>query len=419
MGTPNDTTAAIVALRKEGYSFSEIGARLGISKDAAQKRHRRAAATGLLLPSDRPLYEAAALGGRGPGGGEPSLLSEEAAGSPGRCDGECSCKGLRESNRDLLRRLSKANASKEELVEAVYQAAKDGLSGLVLDTIPAPRPPKAPGETEVALAVLSDWQLAKRTSTYNSDVCEERIERLAERIVRLTQIQRADHAVDDLHVHVLGDIVEGELIFPGQAHQIDASLYRQVTLDGPRILGNFLRRMLANFERVHVTAVIGNHGALGGRARQDYNPETNADRMLYRIVQQILAGEERLTWNIPDGPGESTWYAVNEIGKYRTLLLHGDQFRGTSGLPWYGIQKKAGGWALGAIDEIFDDIDFGHFHQPTRLTLNRVTARCNGSTESDNGYAREQLAAVGQPSQGLRFVHPSKGMVTAEYTVWL
>jgi hypothetical protein len=31
----------------------------------------------------------------------------------------------------------------------------------------------------------------------------------------------------------------------------------------------------------------------------------------------------------------------------------------------------------------------------------------------------EQLAAVGRPSQGLRFVHPDKGIVTAEYTVYL
>jgi len=70
MGTPNDTTAAIVALRKEGYSFSEIGARLGISKDAAQKRHRRAAATGFFYPQIGPYTRRLRLG-TGPGGGNP------------------------------------------------------------------------------------------------------------------------------------------------------------------------------------------------------------------------------------------------------------------------------------------------------------------------------------------------------------
>ena len=80
-------------------------------------------------------------------------------------------------------------------------------------------------------------------------------------------------------VLALGDIVEGELIFPGQSHLIDSSLYRQVTVDGPRIMHTFFSILLENFKEVEVYWVIGNHGALGGRSRRDYNPETNADRM--------------------------------------------------------------------------------------------------------------------------------------------
>ena len=42
-----------------------------------------------------------------------------------------------------------------------------------------------------------------------------------------------------------------------------------------------------------------------------------------------------------------------------------------------------------------------------------------GSPESHNEYAREFVAATGQPSQRLHFVDPVKGRVTAEYNVWL
>lgn len=267
------------------------------------------------------------------------------------------------------------------------------------------------------MAVLSDWQLGKRTPSYDSEVCATRIEKYAEKVIRLTDIQRADHPVKHLRVHVLGDLVEGEMIFPGQAHLIDSSLYAQVVENGPTILAGFLRKMLAHFESVHVVAVIGNHGRIGRKG--DFNPQTNADRMLYRITQRILEGESRLTWDIPSIPNERAWYAISAIGNYSALLIHGDQFRGTAGIPWYGLQKKAGGWALGAIPESFDDVDFGHFHQPTRVTLNNVTARCSGSPESHNDFAAEQLAAVGTPSQSLRFVHPERGIVTAEYVVWL
>lgn len=325
---------------------------------------------------------------------------------------------LRKTVDRLGTQLARAKHSREELVEAVYRAARDASSALDIPKVPKPVADLRRKNSEVAVPVLADWQLAKVTPSYNSEVCEQRINLYADKVVELTEIQRADHPVKHARVWVLGDIVEGELIFPGQAHVIDSGLYRQVTVDGPRIMVDFLRRMLSVFDTVHVAAVIGNHGAIGGRSRRDMDPESNADRMLYRVVQQILQDEERLTWDIPDGRGERNWYTVDRIGEYGCLLAHGDQIRGHAGFPFYGLAKKVWGWATGAVREPFDDVFIGHWHQPTRVTLNRITARVSGSPESDNTYAQEQLAAVGRPSQWLLFAHPNRG-VTAEYCVWL
>jgi hypothetical protein len=217
---------------------------------------------------------------------------------------------------------------------------------------------------------------------------------------------------------LLGDIVEGELIFSGQHHQIDASLYRQVTIDGPRILSNFLRRMLANFDRVHVVGVIGNHGALGGRARRDYEPETNADRMLYRILQLLFAGEKRITWNVPDGGGERNWYAVDRIGEWSWLLCHGDQFRW--GVKTPSAEQKILGWATGAIPEKFNEVVCGHWHNINLMSLRggTLTLRVNGSTESYNTFAQEMIGSMSRPCQWLFFAHEKRG-VTVEHRVWL
>lgn len=332
--------------------------------------------------------------------------------------------------RRLNRRIDKLQRNRDELVEAVYNATMDAARGLEIKPVKAPTYRRlGKGSPEAAIACIGDWQLGKLTPDYNSDVCEERVERFGDKVINLTSIQRKDHPVDDLHIFALGDLIEGELIFPGQEHRIDSSLYRQVSDDGTRILLNFTRRMLSAFKSVTLHEIDGNHGAIGGPFRRSMHPESNGDRMLYRIVNTVLTetGQQRVHYNFPDPDGERNWYAVAKVGNYTSLLMHGDQFRGTAGMPWYSIQKKAGGWALGAIEEFAlafgqgfkVDIDFGHWHQPTRLTLNKVTARCNGSTESYNTYAIEQLAAVGEPSQSLRFVHPEKGRVTAEYTVYL
>jgi hypothetical protein len=327
---------------------------------------------------------------------------------------------LRQANARLSRQLAEAKASKAELVQAVYRAASDAISGLSIPPVPKPEPDRRRRTAEVAVAVVSDLQLAKVTPTYNSEVCERRMELYAHKVVQLTDIQRADHPVRELRVWILGDVVEGEMIFAGQAHRIDAGLYRQVALDGPRILSNFLRTMLRAFDRVHVSAVIGNHGAVGGAFRKDHDPETNADRMVYRITQQIMANEHRLTWNIPDGAGERHWYAVDQIGTYRTLLFHGDQIRGGgfAGFPFYGAAKRIWGWKTGAIKQPFDDAFCGHWHQNVTMTLNSTILRVNGTTESDNTWANEELAVTGRPSQRMQFVHPERG-VTSEHIVWL
>ena len=334
---------------------------------------------------------------------------------------------LRAALNRALRHLEEAKASRAELVEAVYRAAHDAASAFVWTPILAPNR-KAARNSEVAVVVMSDWQLGKRTtapafdsgSSYNSEVCEARIREYAQKVSLLTAIQRADHPVNECHVWLLGDLVEGELIFPGQSHRIDASLYRQVALDGPRILGDLLRFLLADFERVHVSAVIGNHGAIGGPVRREMHPESNADLMLYRIVADRFTDEPRITFDIPEPVGERSWYTVDHIGNYSALLFHGDQVRGGfAGMPFYGFYKAINGWASGAIREPFGDAACGHWHQHATLTFNRRILRVNGSTESYNTWAQEELKAMGDPSQRLMFVHPENGQVTAEYQVYL
>jgi hypothetical protein len=316
-----------------------------------------------------------------------------------------------------LRQLSAAKASKAELVEAIRSAARDAVLSLEIPPVPPPKPDKRRETGEVAIAVLSDWQLAKLTPSYNTKVCEERIERYADKVERLTAIQRADHPVRECRIYLLGDLVEGEMIFPGQTHRIDASLYRQVLTDGPRILGSFVRRMASLFGQVRVVGVIGNHGSLGGRARKEYHPESNADAMLYEVTRMVTAALENVEWAENMTAGERHWYAVDRIGDHGFLLYHGDQVRGGfAGHPWYGFAKKLLGWRTSGRLPAFDYALSGHFHTPNRMYLNGLTNWGNGSTESDNTYALEELAASGEPCQWLLFAHPKQG-VTAEYLV--
>jgi hypothetical protein len=318
-----------------------------------------------------------------------------------------------------LRQLDALKKSRQDVVDAVYQAARDAASAVSYAPVRPPSKGKSKGTPETAIAVVADWQLAKLTTSYNSQACARRIEEYGDKVLSLTEIQRKDHPVNELRVYALGDLVEGEMIFPGQAHRIDGGLFTQVLVDGPNILGSFLRKMLTSFDKVHVVAVIGNHGAIGGRERRESRPETNADLMMVEATRMRLESERRLTWAPTMLKGERLWYQVDYIGEKGFLLFHGDQVKGGAlGFPWYGFGKKILGWANGGIDEPFHYALSGHFHTPVRGLYGQITHWGSGTTESDNTYAAEYFAARGKPSQWLLFSHPKHG-VTAEYEVRL
>jgi hypothetical protein len=324
---------------------------------------------------------------------------------------------LRSENKRLARRVDALKNVQQEVVSVAYQAAFDAFANFEM---PKTKPPvlkqSKHKSSETAVVVFGDWQMGKITPDYNSDVLEERIELYTQKLLEITEIQRMDHNVDDLHVWMLGDIVEGEEIFPGQSHLIDSGLYRQVGINGPRILGKFFKTALENFKTVRVTGVIGNHGAVGGRARKQHDPETNMDRLLYKITELMFSAEDRITFNIPDGKGERNWYAIDTIGNYSTLLIHGDQLPHPNSISPYKV--KVFGWKDGAIPEHFDDVFMGHYHVQAKYTLGSSTLRISGSPESYNTYAQEYFSSMSRPCQHLMFVHPENG-VTSEYSIWL
>ena len=262
---------------------------------------------------------------------------------------------LRRQNRSLLRQLDKAKNKTDELKEVFYRACQEAASALSIPRVPLRlRPPaKKARSEEKAIIVVSDMQLAKVTPTYNSAVCEERMERYARKIALLTEIQRRDHPIREARMLWLGDMIEGENIFPHQAHQIDSAMFTQAMVDCPRILVNFVRSLLTVFEKIHIAAVPGNHGRIGSR-NQGYNPEDNGDRMAYYMTRALLQNEPRVTWDIAYQKNESGWYTVDypwgDEGR-GILLFHGHQIKGWSGFPFYGTSKKVTGWAAGALPE--------------------------------------------------------------------
>lgn len=327
---------------------------------------------------------------------------------------------LKRDQTNTLRQLHAVKHKHQDYIDAMVAAIEECIGRQVIAPVRAPAPRKqAKGKPEVALALLSDMQTGKRTPTYSTEVCAQRVALYAEKIIRIAQVQEQDHPVRQIRVAALGDLVEGCDIFPGQGWLIDSTLYTQLLDSTPVIIVDFVRKLLTYFDEVVLDFVDGNHGRIGRRGQ--FGPMDNADRMVARIVKLMLRNEPRAQVYMTDPEGERDWYRILRIGNYSALMIHGDQIRGHSGFPWYGLGKKVQGWGSGGLgeDSSFQDVLMGHYHQLGAIPLNHRTVWANGSTESSNTFAAENLAAQSEPAQWLLFVDPVAGQVTASYGVRL
>jgi len=323
-----------------------------------------------------------------------------------------------ELRRALMRTQKKLLQTKQrsdELVEATHQAAYDAMLAMgTIPPVPEPQLPPHSKRQEVALWHLTDWQGAKKTTSYNSEIMRERVLKFADKAVAITEIQRTHHPVKDCVIAFGGDMVEGLFNFPSQAHEIDSTLFEQY-VNVSRLIVDVIRIALANYENVTVVPEWGNHGRIGSK-RDGVPRSDNFDRMCYELARQLLGDEKRLTFQ--ECPEDIQRI---EIGNYRALIIHGDEVGRNGFASPMTIVSHVARWQSGAYPWEFRDCYIGHYHTHAEWALpnGKGSVYQTGSTESDNRYAGVMLAASATPSQRLHFIDPDKGRVTAAYKVWL
>lgn len=318
---------------------------------------------------------------------------------------------LRRQLTETQTKLRKIRNEKGALVNATLEGARDAV--LALGPMPAIDPPKADKRKggEAALWHLTDWQGSKVTTSYNSEVMRKRILRFCDKAVRLTEIQRAAHPVDEGVVLLGGDMVEGLFNYPSQPFEIDASLFAQFA-GSARLVAEVVRCALATYRKVTVVQEWGNHGRVGDK-RSAVPRSDNVDRMVYELAREMVGTDPRLTWE--DSEEDIHWFAV---GNYQALLIHGDEIGRNGAASINTLVKYVTQLQAGAYDKPFLDVYAGHLHSHRDIELpNGGSYYQTGSPESDNRYARDSMAATSRPTQRLHFVDPRKGRVTAQYKV--
>lgn len=323
---------------------------------------------------------------------------------------------LRAANARLQKQLRDAKNKIQLLVDATHQGAYDAM--VSLGKVPSVRASKAvskKGQEEVALWHITDTQVGKETSDYNTEIAKERVMRFVDKAIKITDMQRTSRPVNQCVIAFGGDMIEGACFqFPSQPFEIDSTIFEQY-VNTSRILVDVVRKALSAYDKITVVAEYGNHGRMG--SKRDCLPKSdNIDRMVYHLSKEILGNQDRLIWEDDEEDIKRI-----EVGNYRALLIHGDEIgRGGFASP-STIVRHADRWKSGAYPWDFRDIYTGHYHCHLELPMANGEGAVfqTGSTESSNRYARDTMAASAIPSQRLHFIDPIRGRVTSQYRILL
>ena len=255
------------------------------------------------------------------------------------------------------------------------------------------------GKAVSTVMFISDLHVGKKTPTYDMEVFERRMKQFFNQFEEFKTTVNKSYKMPDLHIVLLGDMLDGEDIYPGQAFDLDVDLEEAMdkSLD---ILSAFVVSLLDRFEEVHIYGVIGNHG------RSNWRGRANWDSIFYKRLQDRFSLIDGIYFDV------GGWFKNIKVRNTRILAIHGDQINMYQNIPIYGIVQKAMRWYSGGMDEQFDIVAMGHFHTTFSFDWNNLMLLCNGTFLTDDDYTRKlgmkaqtKFWVLGISNDGVELMH--------------
>lgn len=305
-----------------------------------------------------------------------------------------------------------AAAQRDQLDAEFVRRKIVGLVGSVFETPDwIVRPPSRAGELGVPTLFASDWHWAEvvdprqinGVNEYSLEIAHRRARKLIERTIHLLRNCFAGAKYPGIVFALGGDMVSGDIHEELQATNELEIMPTVVDLIG--VLRWCIQKLADEFGRVFVPCVSGNHGRNTKKIRAKGRNFTSFDWLTYVMLAQQFADDPRVTFLIPDGP-DAYW----KVYGTRYMLTHGDEFRGGDGMIGAlgpivrGDHRKRS--RSGQIDQSYDVLLVGHFHQ--LIQLQRLIV--NGSLKGYDEFAWRCGFGYERARQALWITHPEHGI---------
>jgi len=223
---------------------------------------------------------------------------------------------------------------------------------------------------------------------YDTDDIPEVIDHITRRSLALSDKHGSEY--DTAHLLWGGDFVTGEGVYEGQHEHLEAWLDEQVDLlHDP--LKNQLRTFAAEFDRVQVVAMIGNHGKVRASG---VTGRVNADLLLYKSIRNTIAAlvDEGVEW------ADRVNFLLGEARAYRNFPLRGGELsghlrHGQNRKPQAETSARELDWKNTLIDHEFDLAYIGHHHVSGRIPWGGPPVFVSGSPKPGGEFP----SRIGKP----------------------
>jgi predicted phosphodiesterase len=229
-------------------------------------------------------------------------------------------------------------------------------------------PTKKGGRVGIVTAQLTDTHFDEVVkpeevgfiNAYNREIAEKRFKRWVEKVIVLSRDFVSGVEIEGIFIPATGDLLSGDIHAELKESNEDV-LYSSADHWIDQLIAG-VKTFADEFGKVHVAAVVGNHGRSTLKPVFKNRPRSNIEWLMWRQVARYFEQDDRVTVQVSDSMDLTV--AIYETNY---LLTHGDQYKGGTGIsgamsPLMLGQHRKAVRQLAANDPI-DIMVVGHFHQ--------------------------------------------------------
>lgn len=347
-------------------------------------------------------------------------LAEQLAGAERRAEkAEERAASYQDKNRTLANSLKKVAGERDRLTDKLGFVEQLETGDIVPPKWAQPRRKSSKDQYRAtATLMLSDthWDEVVNPAevdwfnAYNREIAEIRFKRIIESTCRITEEFFTGLQYDGAQLLLGGDMFSG--IIHEELKETNETTILASMWHWAGHLAAAVERLASVYGNLQVACTYGNHGRQSRKPRMKCRATDNFEWLLYQMVAKEFKGSKNITWQIPEAAD-----CLVKVYNYTTLLTHGDQFHGGSGIAGavspllLGTHRKSR--RNQRLGHPYDLMAIGHFHQ--FMSLPGKGLLVNGAAKGYDEYAfisnfepelAQQAFWLTTPEHGVTFSAP-------------